>query len=29
VGYGGTSTGTYVQVAGVGGVPLSQVAQIN
>ena len=29
VGYGGTSTGTYLQVAGVGGVPLSQVAQIN
>jgi flagellar basal-body rod modification protein FlgD len=29
VGYGGASTGTYVQVAGVGGVPLSQVAQIN
>jgi flagellar basal-body rod modification protein FlgD len=29
VGYGGSSTGTYVQVAGVGGVPLSQVAQIN
>ena len=28
VGYGG-STGTYVQVAGIGGVPLSQVAQIN
>jgi flagellar basal-body rod modification protein FlgD len=29
VGYGGASTGTYLQVAGVGGVPLSQVAQIN
>lgn len=29
VGYGGSTTGTYVQVAGVGGVPLSQVAQIN
>jgi flagellar basal-body rod modification protein FlgD len=29
VGYGGSSTGTYVQVAGIGGVPLSQVAQIN
>jgi flagellar basal-body rod modification protein FlgD len=29
VGYGGSSTGTYLQVAGVGGVPLSQVAQIN
>jgi flagellar basal-body rod modification protein FlgD len=28
VGYGGSSTGTYLQVAGVGGVPLSQVAQI-
>jgi flagellar basal-body rod modification protein FlgD len=29
VGYGGSSTGTYVQVSGIGGVPLSQVAQIN
>jgi flagellar basal-body rod modification protein FlgD len=29
VGYGGSSTGTYLQVAGIGGVPLSQVAQIN
>jgi len=29
VGYGGSTTGTYVQVSGVGGVPLSQVAQIN
>ena len=29
VGYGGSSTGTYLQVSGVGGVPLSQVAQIN
>jgi flagellar basal-body rod modification protein FlgD len=29
VGYGGSSVGTYVQVAGVGGVPLSQIAQIN
>lgn len=28
VGYGGSSMGTYLQVAGVGGVPLSQVAQI-
>jgi flagellar basal-body rod modification protein FlgD len=28
VGYGGTNLGTYLQVAGVGGVPLSQVAQI-
>ncbi|WP_064504874.1 flagellar hook assembly protein FlgD [Frateuria defendens] len=28
VGYGGSSVGTYLQVAGVGGVPLSQVAQI-
>lgn len=28
VGYGGTSTGTYLDVDGVGGVPLSQVAQI-
>jgi len=28
VGYGGTGVGTYLQVAGVGGVPLSQVAQI-
>lgn len=29
VGYGGSDTGTYLQVAGIGGVPLSQVAQIN
>jgi flagellar basal-body rod modification protein FlgD len=29
VGYGGSTTGTYLQVAGIGGVPLSQVAQIN
>jgi flagellar basal-body rod modification protein FlgD len=29
VGYGGSSTGTYLQVTGIGGVPLSQVAQIN
>lgn len=29
VGYGGTDVGTYVQVAGIGGVPLSSVAQIN
>lgn len=29
VGYGGSSTGTYLQVAGIGGIPLSQVAQIN
>ncbi|MBD8881887.1 hypothetical protein IHE49_15495 [Rhodanobacter sp. 7MK24] len=29
VGYGGTSVGTYVQVSGVGGVPLSSIAQIN
>lgn len=29
VGYGGPDTGTYLQVAGLGGVPLSQVAQIN
>jgi flagellar basal-body rod modification protein FlgD len=29
VGYGGNGTGTYLQVAGIGGVPLSQVAQIN
>jgi flagellar basal-body rod modification protein FlgD len=29
VGYGGSSEGTYLQVAGIGGVPLSQVAQIN
>ena len=29
VGYGGSSVGTYVQVAGVGGVPLSAIAQIN
>jgi flagellar basal-body rod modification protein FlgD len=28
VGYGGTTVGTYLQVAGVGGVPLSSVAQI-
>lgn len=28
VGYGGTTVGTYLQVAGVGGVSLSQVAQI-
>ncbi|MHA6205485.1 flagellar hook assembly protein FlgD [Dyella soli] len=28
VGYGGASLGTYLQVSGVGGVPLSQVAQI-
>lgn len=28
VGYGGSSLGTYLQVSGVGGVPLSQVAQI-
>jgi flagellar basal-body rod modification protein FlgD len=28
VGYGGSSLGTYLQVAGVGGVALSQVAQI-
>lgn len=28
VGYGGSSVGTYLQVAGIGGVPLSQVAQI-
>ncbi|MEO8777319.1 MAG: flagellar hook capping FlgD N-terminal domain-containing protein [Rhodanobacter sp.] len=28
VGYGGGTIGTYLQVAGVGGVPLSQVAQI-
>lgn len=28
VGYGGNSLGTYLQVAGVGGVPLTQVAQI-
>ncbi|WP_267223434.1 flagellar hook assembly protein FlgD [Dyella silvae] len=28
VGYGGSSTGTYLQVSGVGGVPLNQVAQI-
>jgi flagellar basal-body rod modification protein FlgD len=28
VGYGGESLGTYLQVAGVGGVSLSQVAQI-
>jgi flagellar basal-body rod modification protein FlgD len=27
-GYGGSSVGTYLQVAGIGGVPLSQVAQI-
>ncbi|MGC1549923.1 MAG: flagellar hook capping FlgD N-terminal domain-containing protein [Rhodanobacter sp.] len=29
VGYGGSSVGTYLQVTGVGGVPLAQVAQIN
>lgn len=29
VGYGGASVGTYVQVNGVGGVPLSAIAQIN
>jgi flagellar basal-body rod modification protein FlgD len=29
VGYGGSDVGTYVQVAGVGGVPLSAIAQIN
>jgi len=29
VGYGGSSVGTYVQVSGVGGVPLSAIAQIN
>jgi len=29
VGYGGSSVGTYVQVSGVGGVPLSSIAQIN
>ena len=28
VGYGGSTVGTYLQVAGVGGVALSQVAQI-
>jgi flagellar basal-body rod modification protein FlgD len=28
VGYGGSTLGTYLQVTGVGGVPLSQVAQI-
>lgn len=28
VGYGGASVGTYLQVAGIGGVPLSEVAQI-
>lgn len=28
VGYGGSTVGTYLQVAGVGGVPISQVAQI-
>ena len=28
VGYGGSDVGTYLQVAGVGGVALSQVAQI-
>ncbi|HET6433852.1 flagellar hook assembly protein FlgD [Dyella sp.] len=28
VGYGGSAVGTYLQVAGVGGVALSQVAQI-
>ncbi|HET8764140.1 MAG TPA: flagellar hook capping FlgD N-terminal domain-containing protein [Rhodanobacter sp.] len=29
VGYGGASVGTYVQVNGVGGVPLTTIAQIN
>jgi flagellar basal-body rod modification protein FlgD len=29
VGYGGSSVGTYVQVNGVGGVPLGSIAQIN
>jgi flagellar basal-body rod modification protein FlgD len=29
VGFGGSSIGTFLQVAGIGGVPLSQVAQIN
>jgi flagellar basal-body rod modification protein FlgD len=29
VGYGGSNVGTYVQVSGVGGVPLSAIAQIN
>lgn len=28
VGFGGSSVGTYLQVSGVGGVPLNQVAQI-
>ncbi|MEO9078215.1 MAG: flagellar hook capping FlgD N-terminal domain-containing protein [Rhodanobacter sp.] len=28
VGYGGDNLGTYLQVAGVGGVPLTQIAQI-
>ena len=28
VGYGGSTIGTYLQVSGVGGVPLNQVAQI-
>ncbi len=28
VGYGGDSVGTYLQVSGIGGVPLAQVAQI-
>jgi flagellar basal-body rod modification protein FlgD len=28
VGFGGASVGTYLQVAGIGGVPLSEVAQI-
>lgn len=28
VGYGGSSVGTYLQVSGIGGVPLAQVAQI-
>ncbi|MDE1893915.1 MAG: hypothetical protein KGM46_00975 [Pseudomonadota bacterium] len=28
VGYGGNSVGTYLQVSGIGGVPLAQVAQI-
>ncbi|TAL71618.1 MAG: hypothetical protein EPN56_02890 [Rhodanobacter sp.] len=29
VGYGGAKVGTYVQVNGVGGVPLTSIAQIN
>jgi flagellar basal-body rod modification protein FlgD len=28
VGFGGDTVGTYLQVAGIGGIPLSQVAQI-